>query len=315
MAFALRARFELTVTAIRKVVVSVPAIQGYETTLHSKDLLTCGTTSMAGKYTLEEHLSHLHRRAELTGGRPLLAFGLRNNLVNPRAMLHLESRTYAADGEQPESSRRSYFGLGLRGGRLVAEQVLGAAAQPAPIPDPFIAGIPVLWDDLSGDALLDAILSEASDHSHVFRIFRGKHPQATDQSRELWRHLHEVFLQHLTCSREEAAAAMRQAAEDTPEPLQRSDDYLHSVLGLTAEGNLVNVVAHGRLEAVGRIAAGLGCQRAVCVDNSGSVMPTFLPHGLEGESIPLLRAPNFRPKGRALLVVELEDGTFETGSG
>ena len=41
-------------------------------------------------------------------------------------------------------------------------------------------------------------------------------------------------------------------------------------------------------------------------------MPTFLANGLPGEQIPLLRAPNFRPEGRALLIVELKNANLGT---
>jgi hypothetical protein len=39
-------------------------------------------------------------------------------------------------------------------------------------------------------------------------------------------------------------------------------------------------------------------------------MPTFLPSGMDGEQIPLLHAPNFRPRGRVLLFLQLETPTF-----
>jgi hypothetical protein len=101
------------------------------------------------------------------------------------------------------------------------------------------------------------------------------------------------------------------ALADIHPPLARSHDYLHAVLGVAEDGALVAVFAHGRLEEVGRLAARHGCRRAVCLENSGSIMPTYLPDGLAGERIPLLRAPNFRPRGRAALVLELPGAGFE----
>ena len=86
------------------------------------------------------------------------------------------------------------------------------------------------------------------------------------------------------------------------------------VLGLDTRGQLHCIFTHDRLEDIGQIAAKRGCRRAVCVENSGSIMPTFLPQGLDGEIIPLLRAPNFRPKGRAVLVIELDDEKYESYS-
>lgn len=306
-----RTHFEMVIRGYHRVVLSAPAVTDSPDALRSKDLLPSGPGSSDGKYTLEEHLDLLSSRSEISPRRSLVAIGLRNNLVNPRAIVIHRGKAYAADGERPEASVRPYFGVGLRAGRFVVESVLGSAGSLADAPEFICTGVPVLWDDLTREELFDRILSEASDHSHVFEIHRGNHPRATAASRSAWQSLHEVFRTNLYAEADRAAKAMREAVARLPMPPQRADNYLHSVLGANAHGELINVVAHGRLEELGQRTAELGCRRAICVENSGSIMPTYYPRGYSGPVIPLLRAPNFRPPGRTLLVIELENDAFD----
>ncbi|MGD8593670.1 MAG: hypothetical protein PVF82_12590, partial [Gammaproteobacteria bacterium] len=140
----------------------------------------------------------------------------------------------------------------------------------------------------------------------------GNNPLATDDSRAAWKKLQDVFLENITSPLEVAAKAMRDIKEELPISINRCETYLHSVLGIDGQGNLINVIANGKLEDIGQLAAKLGCRRAVCVENSGSITPTFYHNGYPGLGIPLLRGPNFRPKGRALLVIELANDAFAT---
>ena len=306
----IRSYLEMVVSGCLRAVVSAPAIEDSAAALRRKDLLSAGPVASAGKCRLEEHLDYLVGKRRLDPGRPLLAIGLRNNLVNPRALLLHEGEPFAVEGERPLESRRPYFGIGWRDGVFVADTVQGSREMSRW--QTFFSGVPVLWDDWNADEFLGHILTEASDHSHVYDLPRGNHPAATDHSRAAWAGLQEVFLENLHADFETASRAMHEAVRRSGYPLERCDSYLHSVLGVDSRGRLVNVVGHGRLEALGRAAAALDCRHAVCVENSGSVMPTWLPDGAQGEPLPLLRAPNFRPKGRALLVLELDSARFET---
>jgi hypothetical protein len=287
-------------------VLSLPALAD-GSRFQEKDLLAQGVASTNGKLTLDEHLTELRGRRAIPTDAPLLALGLRNNLVNLRAPVIWQGRAHAVEGERPEQSLRPYYGIGTRGGRLTLGQALGGRSETWP--DFFCAGVPVLWDDLDQEALLDLMLAEAGDHSHIFDLPRGTHPDATDATRAVWARLHDVFRATLHADRTTAVQRMR-AAVAAESPLRRCDDYLHAVLGVRDDGTLVCVFAHGRLETLGAIAKVRGCRRAVCVENSGSIMPTFLPSGMDGEQIPLLHAPNFRPRGRVLLFLQLETPTF-----
>ncbi len=73
----------------------------------------------------------------------------------------------------------------------------------------FISGVPVLWDkkddedpDASSpddeDTLFRRIVTEAADHSHVWRLPRGSHPEATATTRAQWKALQEIFIKTLT---------------------------------------------------------------------------------------------------------------------
>ncbi|WP_295428936.1 hypothetical protein [uncultured Thiodictyon sp.] len=312
--FSFGARVELVVRQYRRALLCIPALAS-GARLDEKDLLGQGPAATEAKFSLDEHLEYLVNQGVITGDRPLLAFGMRNSLVNLRCPVILDGRSHAVAGEDPQRSRRPYYGIGARDGRLVMGQALGDSQEDWSAADFFCAAVPVLDERLDQPALLDAILTEAADHSHVFDLPRGNHPLATDATRAAWAQLHDAFTANLYTDRPQAAAAMRAALAGLDPAPSRCADYLHAVLGVSAAGELVCVFAHGLLEAVGRRAGLLGAERAVCVENSGSIMPTFLPEGADGERIPLLRAPNFRPKGRALLVIELTTGGFESLAG
>lgn len=307
--FQIRTQMEIAVGRARRATLSIPAHDLGETRLRSKDLVSSGPAETGGKFTLEEHLQGALERGRIFPRTPLLVLGLRNNLVNARAIVQTGRSILAVEEEDPHRSRRPYYGLLYSDSRfqMVERSQLDDLAADG---DFFCSGIPVLWDDLGSEELFERILVEAADHSHVFDLPRGNHPLATDATRAAWQALHDAFLSTLDAESVVAALAMQDALLALPEPLRRCDSYLHSLLGVDQQGNLVNIVAYGLLEDLGRLAAARGCRRAVCVENSGSVMPTFLPEGWPGLVIPLLRAPNFRPRGRVLLLIELADESF-----
>ena len=310
-AFSLSVHCELDLERYERAVLSVPLLdEGVP--IETKDLLSSSDVSAIGKYSLEEHLEFLSMHGGIHPNCPLLVLGMRNSLVNLRAPIIQQGRIYAVAGEKPERSLRPYYGLGNRDGRLVVDNALGSGHGPGEWPDFFCAGVPVLWDQLGDDALFDLMLSEATDHSHLFDLPRGAHPLATDLTRVAWSRLHAVFEQCLHADQKTISQAMRHELGSFDPPLRRCDNYFHAVIGEREDGALVCLFGHERLEELGKIAQRRGCRRAVCVENSGSIMPTWLPKGLAGEMIPLLRAPNFRLRGRAVMVFELPDASFST---
>jgi hypothetical protein len=307
-AFSFGAHCELVVTAYRNAVLSIPAI-GQGEPLQAKDLLKSGEAPADGKFTLEEHLECLRERGTIDAKRPMLVFGARNSLVNLRCPAVHEGHIRAVEGENPENAKRPYYGIGFRDQHFLCE-ILSARESDISAWDFFCAGIPVLWDELDDERLFDLMLCETADHSHLFDLPRGNHPAATDSSRSAWERLHQVFVEHLYSDQATASAAMRAALRNIDPPLRRCGEYFHAVMGTRDDGALVALFALGRLEDLGKIMRRRGCRRAVCLENSGSIMPTFLPRGMEGEAVPLTRAPNFRARGRAIIVIELEGTNF-----
>jgi hypothetical protein len=312
ISFLIRSKLELSIQEYKSAFLSLPFLEHGDGKFSTKDLLVKGEVSTEGKYTIDEHLASLSKRHDMLLNFPLLVIGLRNTLVNPRSILIKNGKAFGPDKEKPTESKRPYYGIGLKGGRFTIDCALGSNHKQEEWSEFFCSGIPVLWDDISGEDLLDLIMCEASDHSHVFDIPRGNNPLATDDSRAAWKKLQDVFLENITSPLEVAAKAMRDIKEELPISINRCETYLHSVLGIDGQGNLINVIANGKLEDIGQLAAKLGCRRAVCVENSGSITPTFYHNGYPGLGIPLLRGPNFRPKGRALLVIELANDAFAT---
>jgi hypothetical protein len=303
------AHCEFLVENYDRVILSVPALSE-AIPFGEKELLLKGSGSTHGKATLTEHLAPLVDQNVIRGDTPLLIIGIRNNLVNLRAPIICGGRAYAVEGERPDQSARPYYGIGSHDGKLAVGQALGGS--PEIWSDFFVSGTPVLWDETDQRSLLNLILAEAADHSHVFDLPRGNHPGATERTRQAWSHLHRTFSANVHADLPTVVSAMRSALDAIDPPPPRCDNYLNAVVGIRPDGAIVCIYAHGRLEALGLRAEALGCHRAVCVENSGSVMPTYLPNGLDGDQIPMLRAPNFRPRGRAMLIFELKNKVFSS---
>jgi len=292
------------------VVLSLPGIET-DMDFMPKDLLSTVEPAGAARFRVEEHIQFAVDRGLVPADAPLLALGMRNSLVNLRAPVIWQGRAHAVAGEHPEASLRPYYGLGKRNGALVIERALGGHSEASAWPDFYCAGIPVLWDDLSEAELFDLMLCEAADHSHLFDLPRGHHHQATDATRTAWAQLHRVFEDQIGAVLSAAARAMREAVAAQSPPLRRCDNYFHAAIGIGADGGLVCLFAHARLEDLGRRLRTLGCTRGICVENSGSVTPTWFPSGLNAPGIALVRAPNFRERGRAVMLIELADQRYD----
>ncbi len=308
---AVSASYELRIRRYVKAALSLPAIEE-DIEIEAKDLLTNAEVSTEGKYLVEEHLKFAVERGLVRPDAPLLVLGMRNSLVNLRAPVIWQGVVHAVAGENPESSLRPYYGLGLQGGALVFDRVLGGSSDAASWPDFFCAGIPVLWDDMPEVELFDLMLCEAADHSHLFNLPRGHHYLPTEASGDMWSQLNRVFKRHVHSNLAVAKQTMRDAVAACRPPLQRCSSYFHAVIGIDARGGLVCLFAHARLEKLGQRLRALGCTRGICVENSGSVTPTWFPSGLKAPGVPLVRVPNFREHGRAVLILELADRSFDS---
>lgn len=310
--FELASTLALRIRAYDRVVLSVPSLAS-GTTLDPKELAADVPADVSGRHSAHEHLTYLRNAGQIDPAKPLLLLGMRNSLVNLRAPVVLRGKIHALHPESPMSGARPYYGLMLKGGILSVE-CADLEQGDADDADWLCAGYPVVWDDMSSEALLETMLIEAADHSHVFDIPRGGHPRATTDTRALFERLHTTFVEVVNSDRHTAIDAMCAAIADNPEVLERETSYLHSVIGLRKDGTVININATAKLETIGDICRDQGCTRAICVENSGSVMPSFYPRGLDGVMIPLLRGPNFRPLGRAVLAFQLPAADYSTWS-
>ena len=260
-----------------------------------------------GRSTVEEHLSHLVQSCKEHGNpiaptAPLVALSCRNVLANLRCGAWIKGRTtgfLTVIEEESARARRPYHALGLKNGRLVIEEFI-------PRPDTLnsfewlVTGVPVWWD---GEPVFQRILTEAADPSHVFHLPRGHHPLATKETISRWQRLHRRFLDLVNSPLDEAFREMRKSALG----LKRENNYLHNVVGVTADGRLRVLVGNGRLERLGKRIAECGVKRAIVVDNGGSTSVFYFPRGFRHRAIQLVAAPNYRPMGTALLIVVRPD--------
>ncbi|MBF0232622.1 MAG: hypothetical protein HQK65_06230 [Desulfamplus sp.] len=330
------ARFEQAISGIKAVHLSLCQYK----TFPKKDLLSVGGHQAAkhDRKTFLEHLSDLVVSGRLKDAKcPLMVLSVRNVLANYRGIGYVPGRyetPLAVAGEQellPEC--RPYHILGEKNGQLVIEtwdpagetwgwdSAVAAKGQSGQTFEKdkcpyswFISGIPVVWDDIDADGLYKMIITEAADHSHVWRLPRGSHPEATDWSKAVWKTLETVFLKHLTSSMDEAHAELDHIAQLNN--LTREDGYFHNIIGIDQNGHLCQLINTGRIEELGQQIKARGVKRAIIVDNSGSTTVKFLPNGLAGalanEIRHLVAAPNHRQPGTAYLVIELADSSFES---
>jgi len=283
----------------------------------SKKALADPATETTGRLPPAEHYARLSRKPPA----PFLVAGARNVLSNLRCIgyrrqedVQAAELTAAVATVREENDRpgRPYHAISSRNGVLAVHEFLpdGSLLEPQRELDGvdwLVTGTPVLWD-CDAEELFDRMITDAADHSHVWSLPRGTHPDATAESRRRWSVLQDIFVETLVEDRGTAAKRLKAAAKQLS--LQRESGYLHSVWGVTDDGNLAIVVANGRLEEVGRQAARLGCRRAVCVENSGSSALYFVTDPAQRPWRPLITAPNFRPAGTAFAFFSLPAGQF-----
>ncbi|MBC8871322.1 MAG: hypothetical protein H8E44_18000 [Planctomycetes bacterium] len=218
--------------------------------------------------------------------------------------------TLATVDEELDVPGRSYHVIRNFQGKILAEEYTPECSVREPQVNLdgtawLVSGTPVLWDG-DDNELYDRMITDAADPAHVWRLPRGNHPDASPITRASWNELHRVFVETLANNRDDAAARLKEAAKG----LQREDEYLHCVWGVGRPDELIIIIAHGRLEKLGRMAQELGAKRAICVENGGSIAFYYVPTNDQQEWSPLIRAPNLRPAGTAFAFFKLSDAHF-----
>ncbi|MCB0597335.1 MAG: hypothetical protein H6557_07325 [Lewinellaceae bacterium] len=298
----------LTINGIKKIHLSLSQYGK----LKPKDLLTTEHTT-AGRLKPEQHVDNLIKAGELADPTsPLLAISCRNILSNLRCIAY---KSTAQDGqiasveEEVFSPHRPYFVFGEKDGRLQMTTFTPETGQEKTF-EWFFSGVPVVWENMNEEALFKKIVTEAADHSHVWRLPRGAHPKATENTQQNWEALHGLFIRSIGQPSETAFGHLAKYA--AAQHLKREDDYLHNILGLNEAGHLIQYCGKGKLEDLGRHLLSHGVKSAIMVDNSGSVTTIFFPKGAQTENpIQLFAAPNHRHAGTAYLIVELLDAAFQ----
>ncbi|MHA2053123.1 MAG: hypothetical protein ACW99F_05925 [Candidatus Hodarchaeales archaeon] len=315
--FKVNIQFEQKISGFKKIHLSLSQY----TPPAKKELMGSVHTKIARKTPLE-HVERLFKEGRLKNlHQPLLIISVRNVLANLRCIAYLKGITQKPISVAEESklfdlsrngnfpSNRPYHILGEKNDRLVIEEW-----EPKQLPDYtwFLSGIPVLWDDKDEEKLYQKIVTEAADHSHVWHIPRGNHPEATDKVKSQWQYLQKLFYQSLAASRSKAFRQLEGYAKK--QRLIRENAYLHNILGLDEDGNLRQLIGLGKLENLGQKIKNRGVRRALCVDNGGSISVEFYQNGLsgarDGDYLILVAAPNHRFPGTSYLIVELKDSKF-----
>jgi hypothetical protein len=315
--FEVNIHFEQKISGFQKIHLSLSQY----TPPAKKKLMGLAHTRAARKTPLE-HVESLFGAGRITDHhQPLMIISVRNVLSNLRCIGYLDGITErplsvaeeansfipTKDGNFP--SNRSYHILGEKNDRLIIDQW-----NPRDLIDFswFISGVPVLWDDEDENSIYERIVAEEADHSHIWHLPRGNHPEATLTDRDHWEHLQQIFMQTLTDTRTKAFKRLNNYAKKNK--LMREYNYLNNIIGLNAKNNIIQLINFGRLEDLGQKIKSLGVRRALCVDNGGSISVEFYPGGLfsarRGYYQTLIAAPNHRVHGTAYIVIELKDSAF-----
>jgi hypothetical protein len=305
MSFKTSLLFEQLIDGYSNVILTLSQYHAPE----KKDLLGKDHTLEARK-TPTEHLSQLISKKRLPEKTPLLLISCRNVLSNFRCIAYIKDlmpEPLSVLCEIPGQSKRAYHVFGRKQDKLCIE-----TWDPSKVSykefDWFISGVPVLWDNIDQQDLYKKIVTEAADHSHVWVLPRGNHPEATEESRDLWQKIQNIFQDTIHESHENAYVAIENCIKNYN--MKRESNYLHNIIGLDNHGNICQIVENGKLEDLGQKLAKRSVKRALCVDNSGSITIQFYKKGFPGQACQLAAAPNHRPYGTAYLVVVLSDAGF-----
>lgn len=270
-----------------------------------KDVLH-GRHTKEGRLSLSDHVKKIIREGRINEEYSTVVISVRNVMANLRCGAWIRGLTedfVCVAGENPYQSKRPYHALCCKDDRLEICELF-PSRKTLENYDWVITGVPVLWEDQT----FERMLTECADHSHVFNLPRGNHPEANEASKKRWSELHEVFKSVLHEEREVAFLAMQKASDG----LRMEDEYfLHNVLAIDGQGRLLQISDMGSLGSLGLRLRSRGASRALMVDNGGSVVVRLYPNGLRNQGFNLLTLPNHRPLGTAYLFLQMDSAQYE----
>ena len=266
-----------------------------------------------GRRPFQDHFEKLKQSGRFNDvGNAIVGISVRNVQANYRCFAYIRDVTEGPVGVESDCipSKRPFFVFGKRRDDQYTLEETDLSESSLGSYQWLFSGVPVLWDK-SAHELNKNIITEASDHSHIWQIPRGDNPNAKNNSRQIWTRLQAIFKETLGEDVETAFKAINEEVEKLS--LVRESNMLHNVIGLKADGSLVHVMGIGKLEHLGEKARMLGATRAICVDNSGS---SIVYYSQPSENIqeriftPLFAAPNHRPLGTAYLIIDCASKQF-----
>lgn len=139
-AFEIKQELRLRVNAYESAVVSIPALSEPTASFSLKDLMTAQATDVNGRFSIGEHMDSIYKSWPALKRRDLLIIGLRNTLVNGRAIAWFNGGWHGAGDEDPNQSLRHYFGIAVRAGRISVEKILPREQRTDEAPDCFVSG-------------------------------------------------------------------------------------------------------------------------------------------------------------------------------
>lgn len=174
-----------------------------------------------------------------------------------------------------------------------------------------ITGQPLLWD---GEVPpIDLLAACTYDLRHIWHL-QWEAWQNCTHDQIIHTELMAAFMDNLIKPVQERAAILSAIANR--HGLAIADSYLHSSIGIRPNGELILVVQHGSLTELGYTHKSLGADRAILLDNGGSVGIAFwskrawLDKGwqkVKNNPVYLGNGSYFRPKGHSVLVAELTE--------
>lgn len=178
-----------------------------------------------------------------------------------------------------------------------------------------ITGQPLVWD---GEAsALELVVGNTYDLRHIWKL-RWEDWQDRASEHAIHRELMNAFMDGIELNATARGARLVEIADR--HQLERANSYLHSSIGITADGDLVLLMKTGAIEELAAAHIELGSERAILLDNGGSVGAAYWSRrswnqagwaNLKDHPVMLGNGSYFRPKGHSVLVAEVKGDIVE----
>lgn len=172
-----------------------------------------------------------------------------------------------------------------------------------------VTGLPLVWDNRLVPLSMQAAVSY--DLRHIYRLSRWEDrddlPLRPAETRA-----HGALMNALMSHLDEPPETRARILEDIATDAQlKVEEHFHiSSLGIDSAGNLIWIAAHGSLADIGRLLMGEGANRAIMLDEGGSVGAAFWSSRSSGPTY-VGTGSYFRPRAHSLLGIVLKRDFYE----